>query len=230
MVRPLMIPKKTAAFFRLEGTLLRHGLLSSAAYIVANEASIKGRMRRLGQVALTAPITQVLNFTDRSMSNRLLNLAFRGMSEDRIAVVAEEYVNDVLKDELSPEGLARLDRAKKDGHRVVLVSEAISFLVAPLRKHLRSVDDELCNQLEFRDGFTTGRLLPPIIGGHETSKAVMDYADHHGIDLRNSLGFAATGQDLLFLASLGSPCAVNPDFSLRQAARQANWPILEFRS
>ena len=35
--------------------------------------------------------------------------------------------------------------------------------------------------------------------------------------------------DMLLLAAVGKPCAVNPDFVLRRSARDADWPIIEYR-
>jgi phosphoserine phosphatase len=33
---------------------------------------------------------------------------------------------------------------------------------------------------------------------------------------------------MLLLAAVGNPCAVNPDFTLRRAARDARWPIVDY--
>jgi phosphoserine phosphatase len=34
---------------------------------------------------------------------------------------------------------------------------------------------------------------------------------------------------MLLLSAVGKPCAVNPDFVLRRSARDADWPIIEYR-
>jgi phosphoserine phosphatase len=57
---------------------------------------------------------------------------------------------------------------------------------------------------------------------------VRRYAQEHAIDLTRSLAYAAHGPDLLLMTAVGSACAVNPDFTLRRAARQADWPILDY--
>jgi phosphoserine phosphatase len=30
------------------------------------------------------------------------------------------------------------------------------------------------------------------------------------------------------LAAVGRPCAVNPDYTLRRAAREAGWPVMDY--
>ena len=73
----------------------------------------------------------------------------------------------------------------------------------------------------FRDGYATGKLLEPVVGGHDCAGWARGYAQQHGIDLTRSTVYAAHGPDLLLLSAVGQPCVVNPDFTLRRAARQA---------
>src|SRR6476661_272475 len=96
---------ETAAFFRLESTLVARGACSAAAYIAANGAGFAERARRLGQVALTTPIYSVLGQSDRVLANRLAYLALRNMSEDRIAELCEEYFRDILRPHVLQSGV-----------------------------------------------------------------------------------------------------------------------------
>src|SRR5690242_7714211 len=98
----------TAAFFRVEGTLIRRGACSAAAYFAAHAARFADRARKLGQVALTAPIYSLLGQSDRVLANRLAYLALRELSEDRVAVLAEEYFEGVLRDGVLRGGLELL--------------------------------------------------------------------------------------------------------------------------
>lgn len=220
---------RTAAFFRVEGTLLNRGALAASAYLAANGQGFRERFLRLGGIALAAPVFGILGQNDRTMANRVAYLALRNMSEDRVSVLGREYFDDVLKGKLLASGLDLLKRMKQEGHMTVLLSEGIEEVVGPLRDELSDVDHFVCNRLEFRDGDCTGRLLDPIIGGHETRRWVTRFAEEHNIDLGRSVAYAAHGPDLLLLAAVGSPCAVNPDFTLRRAAEEAEWPVMEYR-
>jgi alcohol-forming fatty acyl-CoA reductase len=219
---------ETAAFFRVEATLIERGACSAAAYMAANGAGLTERAMRLGQVALTAPLYSLLGQSDRVLANRLAYVSLRNMSEDRVAELADEYWRDVLRSRLLQSGLDLVRDARRAGHRIVLISDSLVQVVEPLAAHLQHVDDYVCNRLEFRDGYATGKLQSPVVGGHDSAAWVRRYAQEHAIDLGRSLVYAAHGPDLLLMSVVGSACAVNPDFTLRRAARQADWPILDY--
>jgi phosphoserine phosphatase len=221
-------PASGAAFFRLEGTLVPDGIVSAAAYFAAHRQGMRARGLSLGQVALTAPLYRVLGQSDRVLANRLVYLALRHMSEDRIAELAEEYVRDVLMDRLLEGGRALLQKARRARQRVVIISDGIEPIVKPLIDELRYVDDYVCNHLEVRDGEATGALIEPVVGGHDSARWARQYAQDHGIDLSQSVAYAAHGPDLLMLTAVGQPCAVNPDFTLRRAARDAGWAMMDY--
>ena len=220
--------QKTAAFFRAEGVILKAGVVHAAAFMAAQRAGMRERAFRFGQVALAAPIFGLLGQNDRSLGNRVAHLSYRDMSDDRIAILSEEYVDDVLKEKLLDSGLELMKRAKREGHRVVVISEGISEIMERLREHLRHCDDLVCNHLEYRNNKATGRLEEPIVGGYEGGKWLTDYAAEHDIDLSRSVAYAGHGPDLLLLSAVGQPCVVNPDFTLRKAAREASWPVVEY--
>lgn len=222
------IQATTAAFFRAEGALLGRGACSLAAYFAANGAGFAERALKLGQVAITAPVYSVLGQSDRVLANRLAYLPLRNMSEDRIAELAEEYFDGLLRERILHGGIELLRKARQQGHRVVLISDGLREVTELLAAHLRHVDDYVCNRLEVRDGYATGKLLEPVVGGHDSALWARSYAEEHAIDLARSVVYAAHGPDLLLLSAVGMPCAVNPDFTLRRAARQADWPILDY--
>lgn len=224
-----MTHHKTAAFFRVEGILLSRGVLSAAAYMAANARKFGERALRLGLVAAAAPLHRLLGQTDRAFAHRVAHLAMRGMSEDRIAVLSEEYAEDVLKDKILDQGLELLKRAQGEGHRVVLLSDGIEPIIRPLSRHLKHYDELLCNRIEFEDGEATGKLLDPVIGAASGGRWLDDYAEQHDLDLRRSCAYGSHGPDMLLLARVGRPCAVNPDFVLRRSAKDADWPIIEYR-
>jgi HAD superfamily phosphoserine phosphatase-like hydrolase len=221
-------PRATAAFFRAEGVLLDRGVVSAAAYMASNRAGFRERAFHLGVAALAAPVHGLLGQTDRTFGNRLAHLAFRKMTEDRVELLAEEYVEDVLKDRILHSGVELLKRAKKAGHRTVVLSEGVSAIMDKLLPHIRHVDELICNRLEIRDGEATGKLEEPVVGGYEGGRWVRDYAREHELDLDRSVAYGAHGPDVLLLAAVGDPCAVNADYALRKAAREAGWALLDY--
>lgn len=223
-----MIETKTAAFFRIEGTLVPQGACTAAAYLAANAAGFAQRAFKLGQVALTAPLYSLLGQSDRVLANRLAYLPLRDMSEDRIAELASEYFDGFVRDRMLQGGVELMREARRKRQRVVLISDGLQQVVELIAQHLRHVDDYVCNRLEVRNGYATGKLLEPVVGGHDSASWVRRYAAEHAIDLNGSMVYAAHGPDLLLMSAVGAACAVNPDFTLRRAARQADWPIVDY--
>jgi phosphoserine phosphatase len=219
----------TAAFFRFEGAIVEHGVLAASAYMAANGQGFGERLLRLGQVALSVPVYGLLGQSDRTLANRVAHLAYRGISEDRVAVLSEEYYENVLKNKVLDCGLALIKQARKEGHKIVVMSEGLEHIVKPVIQELDGIDHLVCNRLEFKNELATGKLLEPVIGGHDGGRWVREYADEHNIDLAASVAYAAHGADLLLLAAVGGPCAVNPDFTLRRAAQEADWPVMEYQ-
>jgi HAD superfamily phosphoserine phosphatase-like hydrolase len=219
---------RTAAFFRVEGTLVDRGALSASAYFASNAQGFAERAFRIGALAFGTPLYRFLSQNDRTLATRAAYVTLRHMSEDRIGELADEYYADILKERIYDRGRELIKRARKDGHRIVLLSENI----APIAERLCSevaADDLISNRLEFDDGKATGKLLEPIVGGHDTGKWLKRYAREQELDLERSVAYAAHGADILLLTAVGKPCAVNPDLALRGAARDGDWPVLEYR-
>jgi phosphoserine phosphatase len=216
---------KSAAFFRAEGTVLAPGVLSATAYIASNAKKFGERALRLGLVALAAPLHGLLGQTDRALGPppRPPRLPRHERGPRRRA--RRGVRRDILKDKLLDQGVELLKRARAEGHRVVLLSDGIAQIMEPLRPHLPHIDELVCNHLEFRDGEATGKLLDPVIGGHGGGRWLQDYAARARPRPRPSLAYGSHGPDMLLLAAVGRPCAVNPDFTLRRGARDADWPI-----
>jgi HAD superfamily phosphoserine phosphatase-like hydrolase len=217
-----------AVFVRIEGVLTDRGVRAATAYFAANAAGLRERALRLGHLALTAPVYELLGQSDRVLANRLAYLSLRNMSEDRIAELAEEYWQNILREKVLHAGVELLRRARSEGLRIVLLADSIEHIVRPLAEHLGCVDDYVCNRLEFRNGLATGKLLEPVIGGHDGGRMLTSYAQERGLDLSACTAYGAHGPDVLLLTAVGRPCAVNPDFTLRRAAREAGWPVMDY--
>lgn len=224
-----MSDKRTAAFFRAEGVLYSRGVVHAATWMAAQRAGLRERTLRFGQAVLAAPVFGLLGQNDRSLGNRVAHLAYRDMTEDRIHVLAEEYVEDMLDDKILDSGQELLKKARQAGHLVVVLSESIvEIMERAVEKYFRGVDHLVCNHLEYKAHKSTGKLLDPVIGGYEGGRWVQAFAAEHDIDLSRSVAYAGHGPDLLLLSAVGQPCVVNPDFTLRKAAREADWPVVDY--
>ncbi|MFT6821910.1 MAG: phosphoserine phosphatase [Myxococcota bacterium] len=211
-----------AAFFRVEGTLLSKSSLMAAAWMAGNGQHIRGRLARLGAVALAAPLA----LRSTGMATQAGWSALRGTTEDRLRVLGEEYWHGVLHKSTLPVGLRLLEQARDAGQHIVLISDHPHCIA----RHMTSVlgaHSLLCNHLEVVKGETTGTLLKPIISGPLSGQWTRDWASQHDIDLLASGGYGARGDDAVLLSAVGHPCAVRPDNALRRTATDLSWPVVD---
>ena len=151
-----------ATFWRVEGSLLNLSAVRPVAFFTWNAQQFSERWKRRGGVALLALVRPLLYSTSRRVATRVLHTLLRGVSQDRLDLLGEEYFNYVLRPRLKPAGVAMLKQAVARGERVVLVSQGLDHMMRPLAEHL-GIEWLLSNRLEFRDGLATGRLQTPII-------------------------------------------------------------------
>lgn len=216
---------KSAAVFRVEGVLLKRGSLSFATYLAANAQGIGERVFRLGQVALAVPISQAFRRTDRERSSELAYYPLKGMSRDRVIVLAEEYFENRLKQDLLREGIELVRQAQEEGREIVLVGDIVEELMRCLAKHL-GVSHYLANRLEYQNRFATGNLLRPVIGSQASYDELRRVLASHSSDLAHARGFASFGSDASWLRLVKDPCVVNPDHLMRRMVRLEKWPTL----
>lgn len=223
-------PLDKAAFFRIEGTLVKRPTLAAAAWFTLNTQRMSSRITRLGSVALAAGMrvagSGLAGLRDQHAVTRMAWMGLREMSLDRLEVLGEEYFEAQVLPNLLEIGVDLLREARRQGHRVVLVSDNLDVVMEHLKDHL-GADDLLANRLEMRGNRTTGRLIEPIIGGHVSGQWARSWAGEQRIDLEASAGYGSAASDSMLLSALGRPCVVNPDFRLRRMARDLDWPCVE---
>jgi long-chain acyl-CoA synthetase len=98
----------------------------------------------------------------RTFATRFLHTLLRGVSQDRLDLLGEEYFHYVLKPQLRREAADKLLEAVRSGQRIVLVGQLLDHILRPLTNHF-GIEGFISNRLEFRDGHATGRLLDPVV-------------------------------------------------------------------
>ena len=159
---PAVAAPTEATFWRVEGSLLNLSAVRPVAFFTWNAHRFSERWLRRGGLALLALVRPILYSISRRVATRVLHTLLRGVSEDRLDLLGEEYFEYVLRPRLKPAGVAKLRELVARGERVVLVSQGLDHVMRPLARHL-GVDGLIANRLEFRDGLATGRLLTPVI-------------------------------------------------------------------
>jgi long-chain acyl-CoA synthetase len=149
-------------YWRAEGSLLELTTVRSIAFFAGNAQTFTERSLRRAAVLLMALLRPFLYLLNRTFATRLVHSILRGISQDRLDLLGEEYFQYKLKPHLKPEGVRRLKDVTDSGAEVVLVSQGLECVMRPLAQHL-GVKWIIANRLDFRDGIATGRLLEPIV-------------------------------------------------------------------
>jgi long-chain acyl-CoA synthetase len=161
---PIIEPATSAAevYWRVEGSLLDLSAVRALGFFTWNAQTFTERWARRGLIAVSAVVRPLFYAAHRVFATRALHTVLRGVSRDRLDLLGEEFFEYVLKPRLRPEALRLLEETLASGARVVLVSQSLDHVLAPMARHL-GVREIIGNRLEFRDGRATGRLLDPVI-------------------------------------------------------------------
>ena len=221
-----MSSSNAAAFYDMDGTLVRTNLVHSYLFTTWNDPSLVQALGKTIMGLAKIPAFMVVDRYDRVNFNEMLFKGYKGAFRDRLLEFADEHFEKVLKPNIFPGAYELVETGHRKGLRQVIVSGNLDIMVAPLAKHL-GIDDIITNRLEFRDDIATGKLLPPLLVGANKVRMMQTYADKWDIDLTKSYGFSDSFSDYPMLSVVGRPAAVNPDRKLKRSARSFNWPVLD---
>jgi HAD superfamily hydrolase (TIGR01490 family) len=218
--------RNSAAFYDVDGTLIRINIVHAFAYYAARHASLTESAVSTVKTALSLPLFWAADKLSRKWFNELFYRNYEGASEDRLVMLSEELFDDVIKPNIYPRAKDLIEDSRRAGVRQVLISGALDFTMKPLARYL-GVDDLIANQLEFVDHYATGKLRKPFVAGATKADIMRTFAREHDIDLAQSWGYTDSFSDYPMLAAVGHPTACNPDFRLRSLARSYDWPVLD---
>lgn len=216
-----------AAFFDLDRTLWPCVGEKAFAY----HQFVRGglRIRQLLKV-LSLQLRYDLHLIDGSetLKRRILAELFSGQLVAPCVEAYDHFFAKRLSQAFFPEMLAQIDRHRAAGDRIVIVSAAIDFIVAPVAAHL-AADACYATALETREGVFSGAVTGPIPFGKAKARIVRDYAQRNGLDLGQCHAYGDHWEDRHMLEVVGFPIAVNPERKLLQHARKRNWKTQVFR-
>jgi HAD superfamily hydrolase (TIGR01490 family) len=219
---------QAAAFYDLEGTLVSTNLVHTLAFYAQRQQGLWQTAKKSLETLAKLPFFGITDLYSRNVFNEVFFRSYAGISQDRLRYFADELFEEVLKPAVfdgTPELIAQ---GKKIGQRQVVLTGALDFTIERLMDYL-GIDDYVANRLEFVNGIATGRVLPPVMAAATKAKWIRELAEKENINLSESYAYSDSISDLPMLSIVGHPVAVNPDFRLRQTARQHDWAILDLK-
>lgn len=217
---------RAAAFYDLEGTLIRTNLVHALFFYAKRQRGIVESLTKTAVTVAGIPMFAAINFYDRRTFNDMFFRMYAGQSEDRLRFFAEGLFEDVLLPAMHPGTMDLLRDSRARGLRQVIITGALDLSVAPLMQYM-GIDDWVANRLEFVDGVATGRVLPPVIATASKAQWMREFSTREGIDLNESFAYSDSMSDLPMLSVVGHPIACNPDFRLKQTAVHHGWPVVD---
>jgi HAD superfamily hydrolase (TIGR01490 family) len=220
--KAILSPERHLAAFDLEHTLIASNVVDTYAWLASRHLPAGRRPGFVAELLARGPSLLALDRRDRGDFLRSFYRRYEGAPVERLQADAWELFHRQLLPRAFPAGLARVRAHRRLGHRTLLITGALDFVIEPLRPLF---DDIVCARMAEVDGRFTGRLeeLPPI--GEARAQLLADYAAAHGLELAESVAYADSASDLAMLEVVGFPVAVNPETRLSAIARRRGWHV-----
>lgn len=219
---------QAAAFYDLEGTLVRTNLVHTLAFYSRRQQGLFKTIKKSVGTLAKLPAFGITDLYSRNVFNEYFFRSYEGESEDRLRYFSEELFEEVLKPAIFDGTFELIKASKKIGQKQVVLTGALDFTIEKLMNYLE-IDVCAANRLEFVNGYATGRILPPVMASATKAKWMREYAERENINLSESYAYSDSISDLPMLSIVGHPVAVNPDFRLKQTAIQHDWAILDLK-
>ena len=215
-------PGEVAAIFDVDGTLVGSNVVSYFAWLRMRELPAAVRPLWLAGFLTKIPYYWGLDKISRAHFNRAFYKNYAGWKPSRARHLGQESFAGFTLDRIFPDALQQLRDHKAAGHRVVLLSGALDFLLEPMKD---LADDVLCSTLAQENGTFTGELTGAPVAGDARARMLASFARRRGLDLSRSYAYADSISDLPMLEAVGNPVAVNPDRRLGTAAKDRGWKV-----
>jgi HAD superfamily hydrolase (TIGR01490 family) len=223
-------PRKIeAAFFDVDNTILR----GSSSFLFGKAAFKKGFFKRRDfwkmawEQARFISRGEKLNSLD-VIKDKALSL-IQGHRAVDLTDLTDIVYNEYISPKLWPETVRIAQEHIKAGREVWLVT-ATPKEIADVIAHRLGLTGGLGTLVEVGpDGILTGKLVGKTLHGKAKRKAVRGLAKDRNISLKRSFAYSDSVNDLPMLTAVGNPNCINPDVALRYYAKEAGWPILDFK-
>jgi HAD superfamily hydrolase (TIGR01490 family) len=211
------------AAFDLENTLIASNVVDSYAWLATRHMPADERLRFVMRTVKEAPGLLALDRRDRGDFLRHFYRRYEGAPAERLQRDAWDLFSQLILTKSFPAAIRRVREHRALGHRTLLITGALDFVVEPLRPLF---DDIVSATLGVDDeGRLTGELIAAPPTGEARALVMAAYADAEGLSLEESVAYADSASDLPMLEAVGHPVAVNPEAKLATIARKRGWHV-----
>ncbi len=220
--RAILTTEARCAVFDLEQTLINSNVVESYGWLATRHLEPLRRAQLALGLMLEGPRLLAIDRRDRADFLRSFYRRYEGAPVERVREDAWEMFSDLILNRAFPDALARVREHRSLGHKTLLITGALDFVVAPLAPLF---DEIVCARLGEREGRFTGEMVETPPTGEARALLMRNWAEGFGLDLTATVAYADSASDLPMLEAAGHPVAVNPEPKLATIARRRGWPI-----
>ncbi|MCU1495215.1 MAG: hypothetical protein JWO62_2979 [Acidimicrobiaceae bacterium] len=220
--KAILSSEPRCAVFDLEQTLINSNVVESYAWLATRHLSPIRRAQLALELAAEGPRLLAVDRRDRSDFLRSFYRRYEGAPVERIRSDAWELFSDLILTRSFPDGLQRVREHRALGHKTLLITGALDFVVAPLEPLF---DEIVCARLGEKDGKFTGEMVATPPTGEARAILMEQWAASFGLGRDSTVAYADSTSDLPMLEAAGYPVAVNPESKLAAVARKRGWLV-----
>ena len=221
--RQVLAPERHVAAFDLENTLIASNVVASYSWLATRRLNRTDKTRYVLQTLKEAPSLLALDKKDRSDFLRFFYRRYEDAPVTQIAEDSQELFSSLILAKSFPAAIRRVREHKALGHRTVLITGALDFVVEPLRPLF---DEIIAAKMSVKpDGRYSGQMIDVPPTGETRAQLLSEYCVAEGLKMSESVAYADSTSDLPMLEAVGFPVAVNPETRLAAIARKRGWLV-----
>lgn len=147
-----------------------------------------------------------------------------GSPEQELIDKTGAFVQEDLLNTVNAAARERIERHRREGHVLALLTSATPYVAEPLARHV-DIPHVLCTRLHVEEGRFLGTCERPTCYGAGKVHHAERFAAAHGVDLDRSYFYTDSYSDLPMLLRVGERRVINPDARLLRHARRRGWEI-----
>ena len=213
-------PERHFAAFDLENTLIASNVVESYAWLATRRLGPAARAKFIVSTLLEVPGLLARDNRDRTDFLRHFYRRYDGAAEKQIDEDAADLFSDLILTKAFPGAIRRVREHHRAGHRTVLITGALDFVVKPLQPLF---DEVIAAHMDTDAGCYTGELLEVPPTGEVRAQVMIEWAAAAGFDPAQGVAYADAASDLPMLEAVGYPVVVNPETRLATMADRRGW-------
>lgn len=221
--RQVLAPDRHVAAFDLENTLIASNVVESYSWLATRRLNTPERVRYVLRTLIEAPGLLKLDRRDRTDFLRHFYRRYEDAPVEQIDEDARELITQLIVTKSFPAGIRRVREHRALGHRTILITGALDFVVAGLKPLF---DEIVAANMSVRpDGTYSGEMtsVPPT--GEARAQILADFCAAENLRLDECVAYADSSSDLPLFEAVGFPVAVNPETRLAAIARKRGWLV-----